>query len=143
MPNMDERGGQDQLGQRVRSRRLELGLSARAAAQAAGIDRNTWSYLENGTRRTAEFNYAGVERALRWAPGSISAILGGGEPTVLPSDIPPAEDDDEEIALVRTDPRLTDDMRQRIILLIRERRERDKAAALEDTRRMIDLFRRG
>ncbi|MFI2667882.1 helix-turn-helix domain-containing protein [Micromonospora carbonacea] len=140
---MDERVGQGQLGTRVRDRRVELGLSARAASQAAGIDRNTWSYLENGTRRTAEFNYAGIERALRWAPGSIRAILGGGEPTVLPDDTPPAEEDDEELHLVRTDPQLTEDMRKRIIALILERRERDRSAAVEDTRRLIALFKRG
>lgn len=107
------------------------------------MDRNTWSYLEDGSRRTAEFKYAGIERALRWEPGSVTAILAGGDPTSVGPSTPAVEEDDEEIQLVRTDPRLTDDMRERIIALILERREREKAAAIEDTRRMIDLFRRG
>ncbi|MFC3504854.1 helix-turn-helix domain-containing protein [Micromonospora krabiensis] len=135
---MDDRGGQDQLATLVRARRIELGLSARAAAQTAGIDRNTWAYLENGTRRTAEFNYAGIERALQWAPGSIQRVLEGGEPAPLEPDTPQTPDD-EELELVRTDPKLTDEMKERIITLILERRERDK----QETRRMIDLFRRG
>ncbi|MEV5629133.1 helix-turn-helix domain-containing protein [Micromonospora tulbaghiae] len=137
---MDERGAQELLAARVRARRMELGLSVRKAAESAEMDRNTWSYLEDGSRRTAEFKYAGIERALRWAPGSVAAILGGGEPT--PADPAVAVEDDEEIALVRSDPRLSDEMRERIIALILERRQRDKAAAIEDTRRMIDLFRR-
>lgn len=50
---------------------------------------------------------------------------------------------DEELELVRTDPKLDDAMRERIIALILERRERERAAALEETRRLIELFRRG
>ncbi|WP_328339457.1 helix-turn-helix domain-containing protein [Micromonospora sp. NBC_00421] len=137
---MDELGQRERLANLIRTRRLERGLSASKAAQAAGIDRATWSNAETGARRTAEHNYAGIERALGWQPGSIDAILAGGEPTTEPADPVIL---DEEIHLVRTDPQLTEEMRERIIALILERRERDKAAALEDTRRMIDLFRRG
>lgn len=138
---MDERGERDLLARRVRARRVELGLSVRAAAQAAEMDRNTWSYLEDGSRRTSEFKYAGIERALQWAPGSVAAILEGREPTPIQSG-DAGEPVDEELELVRTDPKLTPDMRKRIIALILERREREKVAAIEDTRRMIDLFRR-
>lgn len=141
MPGMDEAGQRERLARKIEARRIELGLSGAAAARAAGIDRATWSSAENGIRRTAEHNYAGIERALRWQPGSISAILDGGEPT--PADAPSSEPVDEEIELVRTDPKLTPDMRERIITLILERRKRERAAAIEDTRRMIDLFKRG
>lgn len=54
----------------------------------------------------------------------------------------PSREPDEEIDLVMTDPRLSDDMKQRIVKLILERRERDRVAAIEETRRMIDLFGR-
>lgn len=114
-------------------------MSVSKAAQAAGIDRATWSSAEKGDRATQPHNWAGIERALDWKTGSIAAILDGGEPTPADADA----DVDEELELVRTDPRLNDEMRARIIRLIRERRERDKAAALEDTRRLIDLLRRG
>jgi transcriptional regulator with XRE-family HTH domain len=141
MPLMDERGERDLLARRVRARRVELGLSVRAAAQAAEMDRNTWSYLEDGTKKTAEFKYAGIERALQWEPGSVTAVLEGGEPT--PITAPVETDDDEEIELVRGDKKLTPEMRERIIALIHERRKRQKAASLEETRNMIELFRRG
>ncbi|MDM4722792.1 helix-turn-helix transcriptional regulator [Micromonospora sp. WMMA1363] len=136
---MDELRQRDRLASLVRSRRMELGLSVSKAAQAAGIDRATWTYLENGSRRTAEFNYAGIERALQWKAGSIGGVLGGRQPELAA----PEPEVDEELELVRTDPRLTSAMKEKIIGLILERRERDRASAIEDTRRMIDLFRRG
>jgi hypothetical protein len=104
------------------------------------MDRNTWSYLEDGSKKTAEFKYAGIERALQWEPGSVTAILDGREPTPVTA---PSETDDEEIELVRGDKKLTPEMRERIIALILERRKRQRAASLEETRNMIDLFRRG
>lgn len=138
MPSMDEQRQRERLAGMVKSRRIERGLSVSKAAQAAGIDRATWSSAEKGDRQTQPHNWAGIERALDWKAGSIAAILAGGEP--IPADL--LAEVDEELSLVRTDPRLTDDMRQRIVALILERRERDKATALEGTRRMIDLFRR-
>lgn len=71
------------LGEAVRNRRLALGLSASAAAVAAGVARNTWSALEAGTQRMSEHKYVDVERTLRWEAGSIAAILAGGKPTPL------------------------------------------------------------
>lgn len=53
----------------------------------------------------------------------------------------PTREADEEIDLVVNDPNLGNQMKQRIIEIIYERRERDKAAAIEETRRVIDLFR--
>ncbi|TBL29073.1 XRE family transcriptional regulator [Verrucosispora sp. SN26_14.1] len=136
---MDEGGRRERLAQKIKKRRLEdLGLSVSAAARAAGIDRATWTSAEKGDRDTQPHNWAGIERALNWRPGSIAAILEGGHPTPATG-----EAADEELELVRTDPRLSDEMRERITTLILERRERDKAAAIEETRRMIDLFKRG
>lgn len=140
MPLMDERGERDLLARKVRARRVELGLSVRAAALAAEMDRNTWSYLEDGSKRTAEFKYAGIERALQWEPGSVTAILDGREPTPITA---ADHEDDEEIELVRGDKKLTPEMRDRIIAMIQERRKRQKADSLEETRNMIELFRRG
>lgn len=54
----------------------------------------------------------------------------------------PTVDVDEEIELVRTDQRLDPDMKRRIIALILERRERERSAAIEETKRLIELFRR-
>jgi hypothetical protein len=54
---------------------------------------------------------------------------------------PVAENYDEEIELVRTDSGLTPEIKKRIIDNIVDRRNRERAAALEETRRMIELFR--
>jgi transcriptional regulator with XRE-family HTH domain len=72
----------ERLADRVRKRRLELGLSVRAAAKAAGVDRATWGSLEDSTRATRTQYFAGIERALEWAAGSCEVILDGGEPAL-------------------------------------------------------------
>ncbi|WP_250029673.1 hypothetical protein [Paractinoplanes maris] len=69
------------LAEAVRARRLELRLSVRAAATQTGVARDTWIGLEEATRRTAETNYAGIERTLQWEPGSVLAILESRDPT--------------------------------------------------------------
>ena len=68
------------LGELVLARRQELGLSLREAARRAGIMRPTWTGMEHGSRRTAAYNFAAIERALDWRPGSIEAVLAGGQP---------------------------------------------------------------
>lgn len=72
--------GREQLGRQIGERRRQLGLSVRAAAQRAGVDRATWTAAENGTRTIAEYNHAGVERALDWEQGTIARVLAGGAP---------------------------------------------------------------
>jgi lambda repressor-like predicted transcriptional regulator len=66
----------------VVARRRELGLSIRGAATTAGLARNTWTTLENGTHRLTDRSYSTVEATLGWAPGSIAAILAGGDPAL-------------------------------------------------------------
>src|SRR3954453_21941659 len=68
------------LGELVLARRHELGLSLREAARRAGIMRPTWTGMEHGSRRTAAYNFAAIERALDWRSGSIEAVLAGGQP---------------------------------------------------------------
>src|SRR5438105_4059207 len=78
---MAEEEPRTRLARNIRSRRNELRLSQRLAAQRARIARNTWTSAEDGTRDLAERNYAGVETALNWTAGSVQAVLAGGEPT--------------------------------------------------------------
>ncbi|WP_158566473.1 helix-turn-helix domain-containing protein [Micromonospora craterilacus] len=75
------------LGELVRQRRENLRLTIDAAATAAGISRGTWINLEGDARQTHPHNYAGIEHALMWAPGSIRAIRNGGSPTPLDAGI--------------------------------------------------------
>jgi transcriptional regulator with XRE-family HTH domain len=73
----------ERLGRHVRQRRLQLNLSVRAAAQAAGLDRATWQGLEDGTRTTRDHKLAGIERVLGWVEGSVHTILAGGLPGLI------------------------------------------------------------
>ena len=71
------------LADRLVSRRVELGMTtAKSFADKADLTTRVIGDLENA-RRT---NYgagtkAQIENALRWGPGSVDAILAGGEPT--------------------------------------------------------------
>lgn len=69
---------QERLARLVKERRLELRLSVRAAAKAAGVDRNTWSTLEDGSRVLQDRNYDKVETALNWSSGEVLRILAPG-----------------------------------------------------------------
>lgn len=68
------------LGDAMRQRRAELRLSTRKAALAAGIDWNTWGSAEKGNR-IRDAGFPGIEEALGWSPGSVRAVLAGGEPS--------------------------------------------------------------
>lgn len=72
------------LGMLIKQRRAELGLSKLRAVQAAGVGRDTWSGAEDATRETDVRSLRKIERVLRWQPGSINAILAGGDPTPEP-----------------------------------------------------------
>lgn len=72
------------LGELVARRRLALGISERAAAAAAKMSRNTWAAIEAGSQRLGAHRHINVERVLLWEPGSIDAVLAGGEPTPAP-----------------------------------------------------------
>lgn len=90
----------------VTARRLERQLSVSSAAKAAGISRGTWIALEAGTRETETYNYAGIERALAWAAGSIDDILDGAQPTPLEGGHPvqPGPDIEERLKAIRDNP---------------------------------------
>jgi transcriptional regulator with XRE-family HTH domain len=62
------------LAQLVKQQRQSLGLSVRAAAREAGVDRATWTGLEDGSRETQDRQFSGIERALDWPPGTIDRI---------------------------------------------------------------------
>jgi transcriptional regulator with XRE-family HTH domain len=127
---------QHRLAQLVRERRTQLGLSVRAAADRSGIARGTWIALEEGTRRTADRNYAAIERTLRWATGSAQQVADGGEPTPLAETAEPAdytapgttERDEALLKVLRSD--LPEDKKEQIIrLLIAEKHAADRARA--------------
>lgn len=73
----------ERLARQVRARRLELGLSLAALADRAGLSKGTCQRAEEG-RPIRDVNYAKLDAALGWAPGSCAAIRDGGhaEPAI-------------------------------------------------------------
>jgi DNA-binding XRE family transcriptional regulator len=75
----------DRLAARVKAHRLELFPSRKAAADTAGISKDTWQRVEEG-QEVRENTYAKIDRVLGWAIGSCIAITEGGEPTLVDAD---------------------------------------------------------
>ncbi|MEJ8671928.1 helix-turn-helix transcriptional regulator [Streptomyces sp. MS1.AVA.1] len=69
------------LAKRVKAHRLELYPSRLAAAQAAGISKDTWHRIEEG-QDVREATYAKVDKALGWATGSCVLIAEGQSPVL-------------------------------------------------------------
>lgn len=71
------------LGEYVTRRRREgLDLTVHEAAVQAPMSPTAWTNVEQG-RSVSKATRAGVERVLGWEPGSLRAILLGGEPTLI------------------------------------------------------------
>ncbi|MET8377954.1 helix-turn-helix domain-containing protein [Streptomyces microflavus] len=68
------------LAERVITRREELALSIRRAAQTAGIAYDTWRRIESGAKKVHRSSIAKVDAVLGWAPGSAIGVLEGREP---------------------------------------------------------------
>ena len=73
------------LGDLIVRRRIDLGMkTTKALAEASGLTSRMLGDIENARRTNyAAGTRAQIENALRWAPGSIGAILTGGDPTSL------------------------------------------------------------
>jgi hypothetical protein len=71
------------LAEVVLERRRELRLSKEVAARRGGMSVKTWTSVEEG-RPVRDTTYVGVETAMVWERGSVSAVLDGGDPTPLP-----------------------------------------------------------
>lgn len=72
----------ERLAKYVKAHRLETFTSRKAAADAAGISKDTWRRVEEGLE-VREGTYAKIERALGWAAGGCIAIAEGGEPALV------------------------------------------------------------
>lgn len=72
-----------QVGKKIAYRRNELRLSQKEVAIVADVSPRTIHNLESGSTWPHASNRIAIERALRWAPGSLDAIKNGGEPTEL------------------------------------------------------------
>lgn len=121
--------------------RERAGLTKSELGRRIRKDRATVGRWEDGKNRPGDADLVARVAEVLGLDLDEALAAAGLRPGVTPPPTPTMEVD-EEIELVRTDPKLDEDMKRRIITLILERRERDKATALEETRRLIDLFRR-
>lgn len=92
------------LAKAVRAARLALHPSRLAAAQAAGISKDTWKRVEEG-EEVREVSYAKIETALRWPIGTCADIAAGA-----PTPTPTAPDDSAEVT-VRTADEVDEEVR--------------------------------
>lgn len=72
------------LGEYMNRRRLELGLHWKDVQEASGLERMTIWRLRATEGPFLALTKAHLEYALDWEPGSVDAILAGGEPTPKP-----------------------------------------------------------
>lgn len=68
------------LGEQIRRRREEIALGQSDAARKAGVGRTTWLGWEKRGVTPERHRYVLIERALKWEPGSVEAVLEGGQP---------------------------------------------------------------
>ena len=69
------------LGEAVRARRTQLGLTQHDVEQAGGPSDVTLSAIEQGVPRSyQQRTMVTLERALQWKPGAVAAILAGEDP---------------------------------------------------------------
>lgn len=66
----------ESLGKTVKERRTDLGLTQSQASRKAGLSLNGWGRVELG-HRVRFSTLEGVEKALRWRPGTAVSILRG------------------------------------------------------------------
>src|SRR5262245_274480 len=69
------------LGEEMDQRRVALRLTWREVAERAGLSIAGLGAIRRGERQPTAVTRARIDDALEWAPGSIDAILSGGEPT--------------------------------------------------------------
>lgn len=72
------------LASAIVARRAELGMTQVGVATAGGISLDRIQALEGAKRTSYRKNtLAALERALQWEPGSVQAVLAGGDPLPL------------------------------------------------------------
>src|SRR4029078_6442929 len=76
-----DRPSRERLGHYIVSRRVALGYRNRSdLAGSLQLTVRTLADVEHRVRKASPGTYAMLENKLAWAPGSVDAILAGGEP---------------------------------------------------------------
>jgi len=71
----------ERLDAAIGDRRLQRGISWTTLATQVGVSESALRNIRRGRNLPSDLTKHRLEEALAWAPGSIDAILGGGEPT--------------------------------------------------------------
>lgn len=131
------------LAEKVTKRRNELGLTQGQVQSADGPSVATMRLIEGALQTSYRGNILGrLERALRWKPGSVDAILGGGEPTLLaeePLASEPQRDENEQLIL--DSDWLSPAQKKMMLARYHRRIEASRREAAEDIREQIELLR--
>jgi hypothetical protein len=124
-----DRHALERLGHHIVSRRVALGFRNRTdLADSLQFTVRTLSDIEHGVRKASPGTYALLENKLAWAPGSVEAILAGGEPKELvvklrrPTPTPMSHIDIDPLSHTSTEDLLLE-LRRRIIRRRPRRRE--------------------
>lgn len=125
----------------AKAARTQRRMSQSELARRIGVERTTVWRWETGRQRPESADIVARFADALEIDLDEALAAAGLRPDITPP-TEPTREPDEEIDLVMTDPRLDDDMKQRIVRLILERRAAAKAAALEETKRLIETFRR-
>lgn len=68
------------LSEAMEKRRLELRMKWTQVAERADLSQAGLGAIRRGERSPSPLTRARIEHALQWAPGSVDAIMAGGEP---------------------------------------------------------------
>lgn len=131
------------LGKAVRAARIDLGMTAHAAATRAKVSPTTWGDIERGAEASVRpLTYAAVERVVGWQPGSVARVLAGDTPLPAVAQVSGYDGDDPGpadhitawesgmVAEIWAKPNLSDDLKEELTARVRARAA--EARTLED-----------
>lgn len=107
-------------------------------ARRLGVDRVTIYRWETGQQRPEKADTVKVFAQVLGLDLDEALAAAGLRPGV---DVPtgPTREADEEEAIIRNNPTLSDEMKVQIIKLMRDRRERERQQRIADAQRMVEL----
>lgn len=98
----------NEVGNCIRARRVDLGLTQEEAARAGDVSVATWRLVETGGRdRYQELTMVGVARAMRWPKDAMTRLREGADPDALTADAPAEQARQPPVGLARRWSRLT------------------------------------
>jgi transcriptional regulator with XRE-family HTH domain len=140
----DEDRDWGRLGDWIVTRRVQMGYpKQRQFVEHSGLSSRILSHLEQGNRTSYEQStLARLEQALNWAPGSVRAVLAGGDPQPLPDPppdeaLPAAVEDDFAVTALFVAAALDGPTQRRILGLAGQYRRRQHLELVEQVRRWI------